>query len=80
MKEISEMPQHQLTLDHLGVLVSLANKDISNALIMLGNLVIDRVVLPEHFKGVEWMIGSSEYWPWLVHSLAEVGFCTREMF
>lgn len=25
-------------------------------------------------------MGNSEYWPWVIHTLAEVGFCTPEMY
>lgn len=61
-------------------MIEMANDDLPHALIMVGNLVIDRFLGPEELQAIEWRMGGSEYWPWVIHTFAEVGFCTPEMY
>lgn len=43
-------------------------------------MVIDRFIGTAELQQVQWQVGNSEHWPWLIHAFAEVGFCTGEMF
>lgn len=42
LNEIVNLEPHQLTARHIQILVEMINKDVTNAIIHLGNLVIDR--------------------------------------
>jgi hypothetical protein len=80
LREIASKPYDFLTPDHLQTVLELANADVPLALVVLGNLVIDRFLGAEHLQQCEWRLGSSDYWPWVIHAFTEVGFCTGEMF
>jgi hypothetical protein len=80
LRQIARTPNQELTREQLVTLVELANEDLPHALIMVGNLVIDRFLGPEELQAVEWRVGDSEYWPWVIHTFAEVGFCSGEMY
>jgi hypothetical protein len=80
LREIIDTPPAQLTPTHLYSLLDLVNKDLTNAIVLLGNFVIDRFIGPQELQAVEWQVGSSEHWPWLIHAFAEVGYCTGDMF
>ena len=41
---IINIASHQLTPDHLYYLIALVNKDNTNAILHLGNLIIDRII------------------------------------
>lgn len=79
-REIASRPPGQLAPEHLRALLRLVNADVPLALVALGNLVVDRFLGAQELQACEWRVGSSEYWPWLIHAFAEVGFCTAEMF
>ena len=61
-------------------ILELANADLTHAIILMGNLVIDRFLGAAELQQAEWKVGSSEYWSWAIHAFTEVGFCTGEMF
>lgn len=73
-------PNEELSREMLVTLIELANEDLPHALIMVGNLVIDRFLSTEILQMLEWRVGESEYWPWVIHTFAEVGFCSADMY
>ena len=58
----------------------LVNADITNAIIHLANLVIDRFMTKEILANSEWTIGNSDKWTFLINAFVEIEFCTTEMF
>lgn len=65
---------------HLELLLAYVNEDHSNAILHLGNLVIDRFITVESLKEAQWHLGNNEYWTWLINALAEINYCTHDMF
>jgi hypothetical protein len=80
LRPLLHLDYEDFTSAHLQLLVELANKDVTNAILHLGNLVIDRFLCLESLEGIEWRIGSNEKWTWLINAFSEIGFCTGDMF
>lgn len=47
LREVAGRPNEALTREQLMVVIGMANDDLPHALIMVGNLVIDRFLGPE---------------------------------
>ena len=68
------------TIEHVRKLIEWAGKDYNNAIIQLGNLVIDGVFDPKQIGAEEWNLGNSQDWSWLINVLTEANYCTEKMF
>ena len=53
------MKMTDLTVRHIQILVEMANKDVTNAIIHIGNLVIDRYLTIEILEDIEWRVGNN---------------------
>lgn len=61
------------------MLVSYANEDYANAIIHIGNLLIDEVLVVEEIMGkLEWA-GKCVYWSWLARVMIEKRYCDARM-
>lgn len=68
-----------LTQQHLAVLLDYVHKDETNAILHLGNLIIERFITVEILEGIQWKLGNNDYWTWLINAMTELGYCSRDM-
>ncbi len=48
----------------------MVNKDITIAIAHLGNLVIDRYLNAQILANIQWKVGISENWTWLINAFS----------
>ena len=59
LNEMVNMKMTDLTVRHIQILVEMANKDVTNAIIHIGDLVIDRYLTIEILEDIEWRVGNN---------------------